>query len=198
MEWLILLALLMLVPREPRKADVSEDDEPIPDDEGEGKKPYVPTPGASPLWPLPGSARRWRSTSFGSQRPWLSPNPTRHHSGIDIRAKQGDPVLSPDSGTVINTSGWRGPDTATVFLQMDGGPMLVFGAVAPGSYPVKGARVSRGQKIAEVGRYPGGSTMLHLELHKVGTTKRIPWMWGKPQPGSLVDPTNYLLATVDT
>lgn len=180
----------------PDGGEVEDVDPPTPDDEGEGEKPYVPQPGMSPLWPVPKSARRWRSTSFGSARPWKSPNPTRHHSGIDIRAKQGDPVLAPDGGTVIDSTGWRGANTRAVLLQMDGGPVLVFGAVAPGSYPLDGTRVERGEQIATIGKYPGGSQMLHLEVYQVGTTKRKPWYWGKPQPSGLINPTNYLQATV--
>ena len=69
----------------------------------------------------------------------------------------------------------------------------------PGQRPeTMGERVQRGETIAKVGRYPGGSTMLHFEVYRVGTRKRPRWPFGKPQPGSLVDPHSYLLATVQT
>jgi murein DD-endopeptidase MepM/ murein hydrolase activator NlpD len=76
--------------------------------------------------------------------------------------------------------------------------MLVFGAVAPGSYPAKGTQLKRGELIARIGRYPKGDTMLHFEVYKVGTTKRVRWPYGQAQPPQLVDPHPYLLATVTT
>lgn len=116
--------------------------------------------------------------------------------GIDIRAKEGDPVLAPDSGVVLSSTGWQGANTRGVLLQLDGGPVVTLGAIAPSSYPPNGFRFQRGQKIAEIGRYPGGSTMLHFELYRVGTRKRTPWAWGAPKPDPLVNPHKYLLATV--
>jgi len=184
-----------------------EPDEPEPPPENDDQ-PYVPQPGLSPLWPLPRSRRRWRPSSFGQARPFGSSKPTRAHEGIDIRAKEGDPVLAPTDGTVIGVQGWDGPNTRGLLFQSWGGPVLVFGAVKPGSYPKPGtpaATVKRGEKIAEIGRYPGGSTMLHFEVWKVGTTKRKPWPWRPTQaerdavrPAALVNPQKYLAATVDT
>lgn len=161
-------------------------------------KPYVPVPGMSPLWPLPRSKRKWRASSFAQGRPYGSASPTGHHKAIDIRAAVGDPVLAVDAGTVVGHSGWDGPKTAGLMIQHDGGPVVVYGAVSPSGRASVGNRVQRGQQIAKVGQYPGGSSMLHFEVYRVGTRKRPKWPFGKAQPGSLVDPETYLLATVTT
>lgn len=183
------------------RADVEEEESDlVPDLEDHSEQQhYEPMPGLSPLWPLPTAPRKWWPKSFGGRRPWKSPDPSHHHKGVDIHAPEGAPVVAPTDGTVLSDSGWSGPNTRGVMFQSDGGPVLVFGAVAPGSYrddfPY---RVKRGEKIAEIGRYPGGSTMLHLELYKVGTRKRVVWPWGTPQPETLVNPHPYLLATTTT
>lgn len=206
MEFAILFGLFLLAGRAARgkrkpgpTPEPEPDPEPQPDEpEPQPEPPPDPIPGFSPLWPLPSSPRKWRPSSFSSGRPWASANPTSHHSGIDIRAKEGDPVRVPREGVVIGKTGWRGPNTRGVLFQSFGGPMLVFGAVAPGSFPPAGTILERGELIGRIGRYPGGDTMLHFEVWKVGTTKRQKWLWNQPQPAALVNPHQYLLATVTT
>lgn len=173
-------------------------DPPTPELPPSPQPPPVPVPGTSPLWPLPSSTRAWRASSFSSRRPWSGGPPQSHHKGIDIKAKRGDPVVVPETGKVIGKTGWVGDETAGVLFQTFGGPTLVFGAVEPGSFPDTGKVLERGEQIARIGRYPGGSSMLHLELYKVGTTKRVKWPWETPQPPTLVNPNSYLLATVNT
>ena len=161
-------------------------------------QPYVPQPGISPLWPLPRSARKWRESSFASGRPWGSANPTGHHKGIDIRASEGDPVRAMDSGLVTGQTGWDGPKTRGLMVQHTGGPVLVYGAVSPEGMTAIGERVERGEVIAKVGSYPSGRSMLHLEVYRAGTRRRPRWKYDTPQPGSVVNPHKYLLATVTT
>jgi len=201
--WLWLIPLFLLAPKQAKAGELPPppqppDPEPDPGDDQPYEPPPDPVPGLSPLWPLPSSPRKWRRTSFGSPRPWGSSSPTGHHKAIDIRAKQNDPVVVPTNGVVVGDTGWVGPGTRGVLFQSFGGPMLVFGAVAPGSYPAKGTELKRGELVARVGKYPGGSTMLHFEAYKVGIRKRVRWPYGKPQPPQLVDPHSYLLATVTT
>lgn len=192
------VALAVLRPGKAKaKPDTAEPEEEPTPEQGDPQPPPKPVPGLSPLWILPNSARKWKRSSFGSPRPWGSASPTGHHKAIDIRAKENDPVVVPTDGTIVGDTGWVGPGTRGVLFQSDGGPMLVFGAVAPGSYP-KSGRLKRGEMIARIGRYPGGSQMLHFEVYKVGTLKRVRWPYGQAQPPQLVDPHPYLLATVTT
>ena len=195
-------ALLVLGASSRASANTEPDEDELDEVPDEGKSdshPYVPAPGVSPLWPLPGVPRKWWSKSFGGPRPWKAENPVSHHKGIDIHAPRGSAVVAPTDGTMLRSTGWSGNDTRGLIFQSDGGPVLVFGAVAPDSYlrdfPY---RVKRGQKVAQIGRYPGGSSMLHLELYRVGSRRRVNWPWGTEQPPSLVNPHKYLLATVNT
>lgn len=179
-----------------RSENEDELDEDVPPPDKDEEHPYVPQPGLSPLWPLPGTPRKWWAKSFGSARPWKSDNPQTHHKGVDIHAEQGAPVVAPTAGTLLKSTGWVGSGTRGLIFQSDGGPVLVFGAIAPGSFPdTFPVRVVRGEQIAKIGRYPGGNTMLHLELYRVGTKARVRWPWNTARPSALVNPHKYLLAT---
>lgn len=199
----VAIAAAVLRPRKAKAAE-PEPEKPQPEPEPEqGKQwtydpPPAPHEGASPLWMLPNSARKWRRTSFGSPRPWGSSSPTGKHKAIDIRANENDPVVVPTDGVIVGDTGWVGEGTRGVLFQSYGGPMLVFGAVAPGSYPAKGTELKRGELVARIGRYPKGDSMLHFEVYKVGVRKRVRWPYDQPQPPQLVDPHAYLLATVTT
>ncbi len=150
----------------------------------------------APLWPAPTIPIKWNEDSFGSPRPWDAKKPTKSHMGVDIKVEKGEPVIAPEAGVIIKTQGWRGPNTRGVLFQPDVGPMLVFGAVAPGSFPPKGTRLERGQQIAIVGEYPDGSEMLHFEVWEHGTQKRGEWFINQPPPPALINPSKYLAATV--
>jgi len=74
------------------------------------------------------------------------------------------------------------------------GATILYGAVKPGSYGPIGSKVSKGKQIAVIGKYPKGSTMLHIEAWKLGTIKPRPtWSKGDP-PQSNLDITPYLQA----
>lgn len=152
-------------------------------------------PGAAkPLWPLKTAPKEWSKTgSFGAARP-SSKNPTRVHQGVDLYAPEGAAVLACEDGIVVASQGWSGEGTKAVFVESkDTGILLVYGAVAPGSYPSKGVAVKRGQQIAKVGVYPQGSTMLHLETWAPGVRPARPkWSWGAAKPSQLYDVSEYL------
>ena len=120
------------------------------------------------------------------------------HKGIDIDAVEGDPVVATEAGRVILVQGWDGPGTRGVLVQTYGGPMLVYGALDPVGLPQVGTVLQRGEPIGRIGVYPGGSTMLHFETYRAGTTIRPAWRYGTPQPETVVNPNSYLDATVET
>lgn len=147
---------------------------------------------SSPVWPLPDvTRRRW---TFGASRA----NGTRRHAGVDLYAPRGSVVLAPESGEVVATQGFNGPNAVALVMQTDSGPAILFGEVEPGSWTrlglEVGSRVEAGQPVATVGINPGGSQMLHLEMYRDGTRRNYRWMAGNPAPEQLLDPTQYLQA----
>lgn len=174
-------------------ADVPEPPKPEPPPEpAPDVDVYEPVPGSEPLWMLPGNDHGVRSWSFKQRRPFGSSNPTKHHRGIDIDAEALDPVLMPEAGQVIKRQGWSGTLTRGLHVQLFSGPLLIVGALHPSKDIAKvGDVLQRGELLGRIGTYPGGSTMLHVEQWTVGA-ERVPWLWQKPRPAELVDPTAYL------
>jgi hypothetical protein len=148
----------------------------------------------NPLWPLPTPPKAWTSGgSFGAKRP-SSKTFTRHHQGVDLYASKGTPVLACEDGIVVADQGWDGPDTRAVLVESkETGVLLLYGAVAPGSYPKNGTKVVQGQQIATIGVYPHGSSMLHIEAWKPGVRPPRPrWEANGSQPSQLYDISEYL------
>lgn len=163
-------------------------------------KPRKRSKGSSnPVWPLvnnfeakvPTPGEYWTARAIGASR-----SATKLHSGIDLKAKWGDVCVATEDGVIVKTQGWDGDQAKAILLQSNSGPVLLYGAVAPNSWKEfnvgRGVKVKKGQPIARVGMYPGGSTMLHFEMYRKGTTKNYRWMKGDPPPKALLDPTNYL------
>lgn len=147
-----------------------------------------------PLWPLPLAPKQWTAGgSFAAKRP-SSATFTRHHQGVDLYAPEGTPVLACEDGVVVADQGWDGPGTRAVLVEsVATGVLLLYGAVAPGSYPAKGIKVKRGQQIAKIGVYPHGSTMLHGEAWVLGVRPPRPqWRKDDPRPPELLDISEYL------
>lgn len=149
----------------------------------------------TPLWPLPLEPKQWTAGgSFGAARP-SSKNPDRTHQGIDLYAPQHTPVLACEDGVVVGDQGWDGPGTRAVMVESPTGIVILYGAVAPGSYPKIGQKLKRGDQVATVGVYPHGSTMLHIEFWAKGTKfkpSRPKWAWKGSKPPELYDGTEYL------
>lgn len=172
---------------------------------GPAPVPPEPRPGAAPLWPLPGVSSKGKPTSLGS---FGAPRKqgTKFHAGVDLGAPEGTVVVAPEDGTLVRDQGWDGLNAKALLLETarPGGPVLLFGGVAPGSWPVneKGRLdkrfVRRGEPIAVIGRYPNGGTMLHFETYVRGTRQNRKWFQMRPKPGSLIDPTPYVGAMVPT
>jgi murein DD-endopeptidase MepM/ murein hydrolase activator NlpD len=132
----------------------------------------------------------WRD-GYGEARPARSKNPERHHCGIDIRAKEGTPVYATEAGTV-RTQGWDGATAKAVLINTDRGTTVLLGAVRP--EVATGERVRAGQRVATVGRYPGGGSMLHFEFYEREVSSNKKWPWGQPAPAGLTNPADYLRA----
>lgn len=118
--------------------------------------------GGSMAWPAPGNVRitspfGWR-TLFGRKD---------FHTGIDIGAKTGSPIVAANNGTVIR-AGWNNSYGNVVFIDHGGGIVTVY-AHNSELLVSKGDVVTRGQQISKAGS-TGNSTgpHLHFEVRKNG------------------------------
>ncbi len=124
------------------------------------------------LWPVKG----WVTSDFGYRR-----SPFSHfsdfHSGIDIAAGWGTPIVAPADG-VVTFAGSRGGFGRLVVIDHGFGVTTRFAHTSK-FFVKEGDRVKRGMKVAQVGN-TGHSTgpHLHYEIHVDG----VP-----------VDPMKYLL-----
>jgi murein DD-endopeptidase MepM/ murein hydrolase activator NlpD len=106
---------------------------------------------------LPVSSRSLTS-SFGMRRhPTLGGH--RMHSGIDLAAPMGSPIVATSDG-VVSTAGWAGGYGLAVGLDHGGGLQTRFGHMSQVAV-VPGQQVRRGQVIGYVGS-TGRSTGPHL------------------------------------
>jgi murein DD-endopeptidase MepM/ murein hydrolase activator NlpD len=130
------------------------------------------------------------------------------HTGVDLYAKEGDPVVAVESGFVVAIEDFTGEingtpwwnDTWAVLVEGESG-VVVYGEIQPTVF--SGRMIEKGQVIGTVltvlkeltvkENIPGHSrSMLHLELHQKGTTATSWWKSGEPTPKSLLDPTSLL------
>jgi len=182
------------------KPDEDEDEDLDPGVDEDFETPDVddfpPQPGDSPLWMLPANDYKPRE-DFGERRPFKGGPPKTHHAGADLDSTVLAPVLMPEPGTVIRTGGWAGPLAKAITVELDRGPVLIFGAMDPEHLPAKGAKLLRGELVGRTGVYPKGQSMLHFELWAPGSfakkpRPKSPWKWETPKPANLLDPTAYL------
>lgn len=106
-------------------------------------------------WPIPGYSRI--SSPYGYRiHPILKTR--KMHTGIDIPAPKGTPVVAIDGGTVI-TSGVKGSYGYTIMIQHDDGKVSLY-AHNSELVAVEGQRVEKGEIVAKVGS-TGRSTGPH-------------------------------------
>jgi len=104
------------------------------------------------------------------------------HSGVDIAAPHGSPIVASDAGTVTAV-GWRGPGGLAVCVHHDWGLETCSYHAATVHVEV-GERVVAGQRIASIGS-TGLSTGAHVH-------------WEARTNGVLVDPMTYAPAATTT
>jgi murein DD-endopeptidase MepM/ murein hydrolase activator NlpD len=97
------------------------------------------------------------------------------HTGVDIAAPYGSPVVASDSGTVTEV-GWRGPGGLSVCVLLDWGLEVCDYHLSATNVEL-GERVVAGERIASVGS-TGVSTGAHVH-------------WEARTNGVLVDPMTY-------
>jgi murein DD-endopeptidase MepM/ murein hydrolase activator NlpD len=97
------------------------------------------------------------------------------HTGVDIAAPYGSPVVATDAGTVSDV-GWRGPGGLAVCVYQDWG-LETCAYHLSSTYVDVGERVVAGQSIAAIGS-SGESTGPHVH-------------WEARTNGALVDPLTY-------
>jgi hypothetical protein len=160
--------------------------------------------GGTIVWPVPGFTY-FSMSSFGGDRPssCSGEDCERNHCGVDILAPFGQITVAMGAGVVIATQGWASKKGRTdrtsqaLLLQLDGGPVIVYGGMEPKSWErfgVKvGVRVRAGQPVCSVGYYPNGSTMAHMEARRRGTKSAKPWTINTPPPSSLLNLTPLLV-----
>lgn len=150
------------------------------------------------MWPLPGVSAAGKPTPYGS---FGARRPKKRHPGVDLGAPEGTPVTAPEDLIVTAHQGWAGPRAVALLGHTQDGRTLVFGALAPEGRAEVGEVIGRGEPVGVVGRYPGGDSMLHLEVlwRADGTpvTPRqrkaivtAPWAGDAPPPG-LLDAGEY-------
>lgn len=150
---------------------------------------------SNPVWPIVGGRDPKVPTSGGKAIGASRPN-DRKHAGIDLIDNAGRIVVATEAGRIVAMNPWDGANAKSLLLETDSGIVINYGAVAPNSWYEfgvgMGSKVASGQPIARIGRYPGGSTMLHFEIYSSGTRKNEQWKSGRNPPDNLLDPTNYL------
>jgi hypothetical protein len=101
-----------------------------------------------------------------------------YHSGIDLAARNGTPILAAANGTVIQ-AGREADGAVVVKIRHDDGYVTLYGHLQPNLDVKVGDRVSRGQEIGAEGS-TGNSTGPHLHFA----------LYDKA--GKAIDPTQYI------
>jgi murein DD-endopeptidase MepM/ murein hydrolase activator NlpD len=125
------------------------------------------------------------------------------HTGVDLYACEGEPVLAVEDGIVTYIQRFTGEEagspwwlsTDAVLIEGASGVVL-YGEVTPRVQP--NMRVIAGDVIGQVKRvlrHDKGTptSMLHLELYAPGVKDGCWWRLDEPKPAELRDPTELLL-----
>jgi len=138
--------------------------------------------------------------SFASERT------SEYHTGIDIYCPPATLVYSIEPGTIVAIETFTGAkancpwylETCAVLVQGKD-CVYLYGEIEPNPELKIGDKIKAnhylGFVIPVLTKDKGnGTTMLHFEKYKSGTTKSVFWYKNEPQPENLLDPTS----TVET
>ncbi|SFL94714.1 murein hydrolase activator EnvC [Variovorax sp. OV329] len=101
------------------------------------------------------------------------------NKGIDIAGKPGDPVMASAAGKVVYV-GDELRNYGNLVIVDHGNDFLTAYAYAQVVLVQEKQSVSQGQKIAEMGKNPNGTPMLHFEIRKQGVAvDPDPYLSGK-------------------
>lgn len=178
--------------------------------ENRGATPAI-VPSGHLIWPIPSIPRVVPISGdrcFGRDR-----GGDRYHSGIDLIAPAGAPIVAPEAGMVV--AFWYFYHGTCALTLETASQELIFGEVAPdslqraglyapnclnlekvglpsGIYPKQSSMicgpaslVQAGQIIAYVGLMSGGSHMLHFEIYKKGKYWKGSEGWDKGTTNTL-------------
>lgn len=108
------------------------------------------------IWPLPVARPDFVTSSYGARG-------RRHHDGIDIDGRTGDPVFAAREGH-IRFSGWQSGYGQTVIIDHGGGVTTLY-AHNSALHVSAGEHVGRGHVVASVGATGNASgDHLHFEV----------------------------------
>ncbi|MFH1429257.1 MAG: peptidoglycan DD-metalloendopeptidase family protein [Candidatus Margulisiibacteriota bacterium] len=117
------------------------------------------------MWPID-NKKFWISSSYGYRRHPIF-RVVRFHTGLDLAANRGVPVMAADSGEVVFTGAWGGYGKAIIINH--GNSYSTVYAHLSRIYVQKGQAVVKGSKVGLVGStgYATGPH-LHFEIRKNG------------------------------
>lgn len=137
----------------------------------------TPLPPPTPSSPAPAAPQaRFMRPATG---PTLAKFDGKGNKGIDIAGKVGDPVVASAAGKVVYV-GDELRNYGNLIIVDHGSNYLTAYAHAQVVLVQEKQNVAQGQKIAEMGKNPAGTPMLHFEIRKQGlAVDPEPYLSGK-------------------
>lgn len=134
---------------------------------------------------------------FGTQRKYDT------HTGIDLYCEEGTPVMSMESGRIVNICDFTGEkagspwwrDTKAVLIEGESG-IILYGEIQPLHYWRRGDQIAEGSIIGHVKTVIKNDkgkpmTMLHMEWYEKGYRGDGEW-WIDERPAKLKNIEEYL------
>jgi 3-polyprenyl-4-hydroxybenzoate decarboxylase len=132
-----------------------------------------------------------------------------HHKGVDLYAPDGAKVKAVEDGIVMEVCPFTGPsagypwwnDTEAVYIKGRTG-IVVYGEIMVNKDLREGQFIKAGQHIGNVKTVLKNDkgrpmSMLHLALHDKDTLHNGDWCIGEPKPKGLLNPTQYLINSIE-